>query len=75
MGNSQVFDYNQPSRDTLAGIYVEWNDEGGGEAPSRVMSEAQSVALFGLTLTFDDRANSKQSAQPPSDKSASPKKA
>jgi hypothetical protein len=72
MGNPQVFDYNQPSRDTLAGIYVEWDDEDGGESPSRVMSEAQSLALFGLTLTVDDRANSKQSAPPPSRESASP---
>jgi hypothetical protein len=72
MGNSQVFDYNYPSRDALAGIYVEWNDEGDGESPAKVMSEAQSLSLFGLTLTFDDRANSEQSAQPSSDESASP---
>ncbi len=27
MGNAQVFDYDQPTRDSLAGIYVEASDE------------------------------------------------
>ena len=66
MGNSQVFDYDQPTRDSLAGIYVEASDEaleqaGGVDTGSAGQSAPQPVALFGLTLTADDSANAKQS--------------
>src|ERR1700683_5348926 len=65
MGNSQVFDYDQPTRDSLAGIYVEASDEAfehtGGVDPGSVGGSApQAAALFGLTLTADDSANAKQ---------------
>ncbi len=60
------FDYDQPTRDTLAGIYVEASDEaleqtGSAEMPSGGQSVPQQAALFGLTLDFDDSANAKQS--------------
>jgi hypothetical protein len=78
MGNSQVFDYDQPTRDSLAGIYVEASDEaleqaGGVDIESADQSAQQAAALFGLTLTVDDGANAKQSnARPASRGSASP---
>jgi hypothetical protein len=62
MQNSQPFDYERPSRDTLAGVYVEASDE--------VISEVGSVDvrqpvpagqvlprredLFGVTVAVDD---------------------
>ena len=69
MGNSQVFDYDQPTRDSLAGIYVEASDEaleqaGGVDTGSAGQSAPQAAALFGLTLTADDSANAKQSNAP-----------
>jgi hypothetical protein len=65
MGNSKDFDYDQPTRDTLAGIYVEASDErleptGGVDTGSAAQLAPQAAALFGLTLTVDDRANAKQ---------------
>ena len=66
MGNSQVFDYDQPTCDSLAGIYVEASGEA-LEQTSNVdtgsvgQSAPQAVTLFGLTLTADDSANVKQS--------------
>lgn len=58
MHNPQDFDYNQPSRDALAGICVEVSD-GPAEVPSSTGQEgpvvvAQLERLFGLTLTVDD---------------------
>jgi len=66
MGNSQVFDYDQPTRDSLAGIYVEASDEeseqgGGADTGSAGQSGPKPTALFGLTLTVDDSANAQQS--------------
>ena len=78
MGNSPVFDYEQPTRDSLAGIYVEASDQvldqAGGVDPGTAGPLApQPGALFGLTLTVDDSANAKQSnARPASRPSASP---
>ena len=78
MGNSQVFDYDQPTRDSLAGIYVEASDEaveqaGGVDTGCVGQSALEPAALFGLTLTVDDGANAKQSnARPASRGSASP---
>jgi len=66
MGNSQVFDYDQPTRDSLAGIYVEASDEaleqgGGVDTRSAGQSAPQPASTFRLTLTADDSANVKQS--------------
>jgi hypothetical protein len=66
MGNSQVFDYDQPTRDSLAGIYVEASDEAlepgdGVDNGSGSQSTLQPAALFGLTVTADDSANPKRS--------------
>ena len=78
MGNSQVFDYDRPTRDSLAGIYVEASDEaleqaGGVDTGSAGQSGSQPAALFGLTVTADDSANAKQSnARPASRGSAFP---
>lgn len=65
MGNSQAFDYDQPTRDSLAGIYVEASDEvlkqaGGVDTGSARQSAPLPAALFGVTLTADDSANAKQ---------------
>ena len=46
MRTPEVFDYNQPSPDTLTGIYVEVNDS------VRVVATVE--CLFGITLTVDD---------------------
>ncbi len=55
MANTQPFDYAQPTRDSLAGIYVEATDEPSAQA-SRVepAGASPSEALFGLTQTVDD---------------------
>ena len=65
MGNSPLFDYEQPTRDTLAGIYVEVSDEpseqaGGVDHGSSGQAGLQLAALFGLTLTVDDSPIAKQ---------------
>jgi hypothetical protein len=70
MGNLQVFDYDQPTRESLTGIYVEASDEtleqaGGVDTGSAGQSGPPSAALFGLTLTADDSANAKQANAPP----------
>jgi hypothetical protein len=71
MENSHVFDYDQPTPDTLAGIYVEASDDPLEEA-ARVASgaagqtEPGSAALFGVTLTVDDCANANPSNAQPS---------
>ncbi len=59
MGNLQAFDYDQPTRDSLAGIYVEASDEAleqvGGVDTGPVGRPAPPLAaLFGLTLTVDE---------------------
>jgi hypothetical protein len=60
MRNPQAFDYNQPSRDALAGIYVEVSDghpdTRGAElsASQEKPAVAQVEQLFGLTLSVDD---------------------
>jgi hypothetical protein len=60
MHNSHGFDYNQPSRDALAGIYVEVRDS----VPRTPVAELpasqekpvidQVEQLFGLTISADD---------------------
>ena len=78
MDNSRVFNYDQPTCDSLAGIYVEASDEaleqaGGVDPGSAGQLAPQPAALFGLTLTADDGANAKQSnARPTSRGSAFP---
>jgi hypothetical protein len=78
MGNSQVFDYDHPTRDSLAGIYVEASDEtvelaGDVDTGSADQPAPQPAALFGVTLTADDSANAKRSnAHPASRGSAFP---
>jgi hypothetical protein len=62
MGNSQGFDYDQATRDSLAGIYVEASDEALEQAADVDTGSAdepapQPAALFGLTVTADDSAN------------------
>ena len=65
MANAQVFDYDKPTRDSVAGIYVEASDEApdqaGGVDTGSGGQLAPRVALFGLTLTADDSANAKLS--------------
>jgi hypothetical protein len=73
MGNSQVFDYDQPTRDSLAGIYVEASDEvlepaGDVDTGSTGQSAPQAAALFGLTMTADDSTNVKQSKARPANR-------
>ena len=64
MGNSQVFDYDQPTHDTLAGVYVEASDEvlpqgAVVDAGSGSKSAPAKAELFGLTLTANDIENGK----------------
>jgi hypothetical protein len=61
MRNPPGFDYNQPSRDALSGIYVEVSDSGPGTPPAELpASQKQRVVpapveqLFGITLSVDD---------------------
>ena len=61
MRQPQGFDYNRPTLDSLAGIYVEVSDSGGEDpAAERNAARSETVApgemekLFGLTLTVDD---------------------
>jgi hypothetical protein len=63
MRNSPAFDYDQPSRDALAGIYVEVCDPIAGDVadkdtamqvPCDTQAPPQPEELFGLTLTVDD---------------------
>ena len=73
MGNSQVFDYDQPTPDSLAGIYVEASDEaleqaGGVDTGSAGQPVPPPAALFGLTLTADDSANAKRSNARPANR-------
>jgi hypothetical protein len=61
MENSKIFNYDQPTRDTLSGIYVEATDEALDQEVSLDSGSArqlalQSVALFGLTQTVDETA-------------------
>jgi hypothetical protein len=61
MGNSKVFDYDQPTRDSLAGVYVEASDDGSDRAGGIDTESAGQTALFGLTVTVEDSANAEQS--------------
>ena len=63
MQSWQRFDYDRPTRDTLAGIYVEACDEPAREVapiattirPERVDPSLRRLEeLFGLTITVDD---------------------
>ena len=60
MHHPHGFDYDQPSRDALAGIYVEVSDCACGTPPAEVPASqekpavAQMEELFGLTLSVDD---------------------
>jgi hypothetical protein len=59
MGHPHGFDYNQPSCDTLAGIFVEATDSvtAADELPTRQekrVRPAQVEQLFGHTLTVED---------------------
>lgn len=61
MRNPHGFDYHQPSRDALAGIYVEGSDASPGTLPAEVpasqekpVGRAPVEQLFGITLSVDD---------------------
>jgi len=64
MQDPPKFDYDQPSRDTLAGIYVEACDSAETspiELPGeqkKPLAFAPLELLFGITVTVDDRAPS-----------------
>jgi hypothetical protein len=66
MKNPQIFDYDRPARDTLAGIYVETSDEVLGQAgcaDSAGHALPLQAELFGVTVTVDDSVNTKQPAR------------
>lgn len=72
MRNSHRFDYNQPSRDSLAGIYVEASDFGRGTLPAELpASQDKAVALapveqlFGITMSVDDDDTAAQHSRTP----------
>ncbi len=61
MRDPHGFDYNQPNRDALVGIYVEASDLGLGtpavELPAsrdKAVVRAPVEQLFGITLSVDD---------------------
>ena len=66
----QKFDYNQPTRDTLAGILVEASDSASGKSVSPGTTMQQSVGqapprredLFGFTVTVDDNSTTEKSS-------------
>ena len=64
MRNSQGFDYKQPTRDALAGIYVEVSDsaaENPAAEPNMSPVPPQVDTLFGLTVTVDDENTAERS--------------
>jgi hypothetical protein len=72
MQNSEKFDYNQPSRDALAGMYVEVSDspvkssatEFHGALGGTVVPTG-AERLFGLTITVDDENSTEQPGRTP----------
>jgi hypothetical protein len=59
MKNSQDFDYDRPTRESLAGIYIEASDEALDQPGILIRGDVgssalQPAALFGLTVTADD---------------------
>ena len=71
MRNSNEFDYDEPSRDTLAGIYVEVTDSidedvaGSGTAgqPATPVPAPRPEDLYGFTLSVDDRMAAERSSR------------
>lgn len=67
MRTSQGFNYHQPSRDALAGIYVEVTDSA-AETPVATFRAGQEESavragverLFGLTVSVDDQNTARQ---------------
>jgi hypothetical protein len=65
--NPEKFDYNQPSLDALAGIYVEVTDSPVetpatqfNGAPGGTILPTEVERLFGLTMTVDDESPADQ---------------
>lgn len=61
MRNLHEFDYNQPSRDALAGIYVEGSDLVRGTPTAELPASREKAVvlapveqLFGITVSVDD---------------------
>jgi hypothetical protein len=60
MHNPHGFDYNQPNRDALTGIYVEVSDSVSGTPAAKLPASqekpviAQVEQLFGLTISVND---------------------
>jgi hypothetical protein len=72
MQNPQGFDYNQPSLDALAGIYVEASDSATEKsaaevksAPRGAVGPAEAERLFGLTMTVDDESAAERLSRTP----------
>jgi hypothetical protein len=72
MPNPHGFDYNQPSCDALAGIYVEGSDAGPGTpaaevpaSPKKPVGRAPVEQLFGITLSVDDEDSTKRPSRTP----------
>jgi hypothetical protein len=67
MPDSEQFDFDRPSRDTLAGIYVEASDASadGCSPPARRGPDAavEAERLFGITVTVSDQDSAARSAQ------------
>jgi hypothetical protein len=72
MENLQAFDYDQPSRATLARIYLEVSDataEGAAAGANTASGEAvlptQRERLVGITVTVDDGQRAERPGQTP----------
>ena len=70
MHNPHGFDYNQPSWDAQAGIYVEVSDSVPGTPAAELSASqekpviAQVEQLFGLTISVDDDTAERPSRTP-----------
>lgn len=72
MRNPHAFDYNQPSHDALAGIYVEVSDFGPGVPTAELPASQEKPAvlapveqLFGITVSVEDDDTAARSSRAP----------
>lgn len=73
MRNPHGFDYNQPSRDALAGIYVEVSDSGAGTPTAELPASQEKPVvlapveqLFGIILSVVDDDTAERPSRTPS---------
>jgi hypothetical protein len=68
MGNTAQFDYCQPTRDALIGIYVEVSDAENPAAGSTTPTTTEiphHQKLFGVSVTVEDENTAEESGRTP----------